>query len=534
MKLVKQIVAICFFIICTWNANSQTIPITDSKFKQCLVDSFPSALDASQNLIVSQAAGITALKCPDYGIVTVDELPYFTGLIELNLTKNPIVNLPDMSALGSITKLNIGQTSLTTLPDFADFPNLHTLSIHRLSLTQFPDLSGNQNLVELVAHSNNFNSIPALNLPNLEILRLALVGVTSLPDLSNLPKLRTLECFRNSISQLPDLSMLDSLKVVDASTNLINQFPNLPPGVQTLYLDYNSLTSLPDLTFLTSLTKVRLFKNYLSFEDLLPLSTIPGFSTVYEIAPQKKMSVGYSQSVVESLSLSIDSRVDTSVANVARSWYFNNGLTGQSGRYFTISQTKVSDQGYYYSTLTHPSFPGLVLQTDSFSVSVIPCVNPDGISLDITESNCMKQGALKINLSNQQQANNYGFELEGISSQKKTSNTSGTFSNLEELSYNLTIHGINGCKYTWTSPVDIPREPCKQIVITPNGDNVDDNYYFQQTGTAKIIDKWGNLAAQLSLPLLWDGNMNGRKIPVGYYLVTINNGEEVFKLSVIY
>jgi internalin A len=407
------------------------------------------------------------------------------------------------------------------------------LSIHRLYLTQFPDLTANTNLVELIAHTNKFASIPALNFPLMESLNLSLANVTVLPDLSTLPKLKKLECFRNSITQLPDLSMLDSLKIVDASTNLINQFPALPSKTQILYLDNNLLTQIPDMAPFTSLSKVRLYKNFLSFADLLPLTSLSNFSTVFEIAPQKNFPVGFSQAIVEPAGFNLDSKIDSNVAGVTRSWYFNNALTAQTGRYFTKSSTVVADQGNYYATFAHPSIPGLILQTDNFAITVIPCVNLNGVNLEVTETTCIKQGTLKVTLSNQP-ASAYTFNLEGVQTHKKLSNTTGQFTNLEDLSYQLTIEALSGCKYTLPSAIEIPREYCKQIVITPNGDNVDDTYYFQQSGSARIVDKSGNLVGELSLPVLWDGNINGRKVPVGYYLININNGEEILKLSVIH
>jgi Leucine-rich repeat (LRR) protein len=125
MKLVRYISILIGFVFGYLPIQAQTVIIADNAFRQCIQDSFPSALDASQRLILSQASSITKLECVNYGIVTVNELPYFTGLTELNLTKNPILTLPDISGLSAtLTRMNIGETSIATLPDFGDFSNL--------------------------------------------------------------------------------------------------------------------------------------------------------------------------------------------------------------------------------------------------------------------------------------------------------------------------------------------------------------------------------------------------------------------------
>ncbi len=513
--------------------SAQTVAIADSNFRKCLVDSLPNVLDVNQNLIITQANSATELRCPNYGITSIPELPYFTALQELNLTKNPIVVLPPIASPQTMVVLNIGETGLTTLPDFKGFTNLQWLSFHRLYLTTFPDLSKNTKLIRLTAHTNKFDSVPVLNLPVLERLEISLANLSKLPDLSNLKKLRQLECFRNKLTQLPNMLGLDSLKILDASTNAISEVPLLPAGINTLYIDNNAFTTLPNLKPYTQLTKVRLYGNRLSFEDLLPLATIANYATVYEIMPQKSFEVGKSFSAVELDSVGMDSKIDSNIVGVVRKWYFNDVLTTQTSRNFKLKSLKFSDQGYYHCVLSHPSMPNVTLQTDKFYLGIQSCVNLDGVSTEISAGTCLKQGSLKVNLSNQPKID-YKLELEGQQSHKRMSSTNGLFASLGEPEYKLIISRPNGCTYTLPMPVVIPKENCTQVVITPNEDGVDDVYYFSQTGQAKLVDKWGNMVLQLTLPKLWDGYVNDQKMPVGYYIVNINNGEEILKLSVIY
>ena len=165
MTLIRYISFVVVLIAGMLSSAAQTVPVTDAGFKKFLTDSLPATLDASQNLILAQATLVTVIECPNYGVVTVNELPYFTGLKKLSITKNPITVLPDLSGLTGLVELNIGETLIQSLPDFSDFPGLKKLSAYRLYLTAFPDVSLNTNLEQLIVHTNNFTSMPVLNTP---------------------------------------------------------------------------------------------------------------------------------------------------------------------------------------------------------------------------------------------------------------------------------------------------------------------------------------------------------------------------------
>jgi internalin A len=535
VKFLNYISVIIFAVLFTFSAKSQTVIIADYGFRKCMADSIPAVLDADQKLILAEAAKITKLECPNYKITQVEELVHFSSIQVLNLVKNPVISLPDMSGLKSITRLNIGDTRLKTLPDFSSFPELQFLSFHKIdsSVRKFPDLSSNRKLIQLNASGNRYDSIPKLILPELQQLNISLTRQIKLPDLTGMPKLAQLECFRNPITDLPDFTFLTNLKFVDFSDNQINKFPVLPAGISKIYLDKNLIDSLPDLSKYPSLTEVRLNSNFLSFEDFLPLVSLPGFTTNFKISPQKNFPVGVDKTVVEQESFSLNSKINQGIVEVRRTWYRNDTLTSQTGLQYKVGKAGFADQGYYYCKLTHPSVPGLTLQTDSFNVNVLPCVNLAGVNTEVTPGTCLVQGALKVNLS-AQPGKSYKYEIAGLKTQKIISSESGVFSHLEDTEYKLTISTPGGCRYSLLSAVVVPREKCSQVVVTPNGDGVDDTYFFEQSGEAKIVDKWGNTVSRLPLPKLWDAYIGDQRIPVGYYLISINEGEEILKLSVIY
>jgi hypothetical protein len=525
------IISILFAL--AFGLKAQTVAITDSNFRKCLITTQPQTIDANGQLIVSEAQKVFRVACSNSKITSVGELVNFTNLRELIITKNPISALPSIPNPTLVTALNIGETSLTSLPDFQQFPNLDFLSIHKLNLTQVPDLTKNTKLKTLILKGNNFNSIPLLDFPALEYLDLSALNLTSLPPLNKLPKLRQLDCYSNSLTSFPDFSSFDSLKILDASVNKTAVFPKLPVGITNVYLESTDLDTLPDLSGYTKLVLVKLANNYLTFSDLIPLTTLANYLTVFKVSPQKKMTIGYNQTVIEKDSFSITTSIDKNVSGLGYKWFLNGIALNANQSILKVDTMELKHQGNYTLQLTHALFPSLVLQSDTFKVDYVPCFNLSGLKTQITPMICFKQGALKVELVNQPK-NNYSFVLKSPNSGKTWTSTNGEFQNLNEPTYTLKVLGERSCVYDLAEKIQLPIEECEEIVITPNGDQVEENFYFSQVGTATLMDKFGNKVGELNLPLLWDARVKGQLLPRGYYLVNINKGEKILKLTLIY
>jgi len=77
---------------------------------------------------------------------------------------------------------------------------------------------------------------------------------------------------------------------------------------------------------------------------------------------------------------------------------------------------------------------------------------------------------------------------------------------------------------------DIPN------TITPNGDNVNDTWYFDEALLfsdieIEIFDRWGKLVwrSEKGYPEPWDGrSLSGREMPMDsyYYVIELNDGSE--------
>ncbi len=79
--------------------------------------------------------------------------------------------------------------------------------------------------------------------------------------------------------------------------------------------------------------------------------------------------------------------------------------------------------------------------------------------------------------------------------------------------------------------VNVPvAEDCDNI-ITPNGDGIDDTYFIEHSGKAKIFTKQGKLIKEIATPGYWDGtDTSGRIVGLGYYIILVNEKQ---KLGVI-
>lgn len=516
----------------------QTVSVPDANFKACLLEKHPGTLDAGQNLIISEAANVTGvLSCSNRQIQNAEGIQYFQNVTEINLADNNLSMIPQISSMNNLRILTLSNNNLEVLPPLNGLGNLTELHLSRNNLRTLPDLSGNGGLVSINAHSNQIESLPNLDaLVNLSYLNLGINKLTSLPELNSLTSIRELRLWRNDLVELPSMENLNELHYLDASTNQINKFPSFSAtsNIRTIFLERNSLTELPDFSIYDHLQRVRVYDNNLTFEDLVPLTFITGYDTTFPASPQSRIKVGKSYQILEGKELLLSAGVDHNVEGANFQWIYNGKTVKNSPEDFLLAATEsVSHSGFYYIQITHPDFPDLVLQTDSFYVNVLPCINLSGFSTVVSSTTCVTAGSLTIKTSNQPQSN-LTYELKSQVSGKVFESDNGIFKDLNEPEYRLIVKAGEKCIKEYPDKINIPVQKCDDVFITPNGDGVDDNYFFSDSGTAKITDKFGNLIRTIAIPGFWDGTGNSGIVPPGVYIININEGETVIKLSVVY
>jgi gliding motility-associated-like protein len=73
----------------------------------------------------------------------------------------------------------------------------------------------------------------------------------------------------------------------------------------------------------------------------------------------------------------------------------------------------------------------------------------------------------------------------------------------------------------------VEAENKNQEVFTPNGDDKDDSYLVNCSGTIRIYNKYGQQIKQLEGSNYWDGtDQQGLEVPIGTYIIRCNDSDE--------
>lgn len=497
MKYLRNILLIAMLVTTVMTAKSQTATVPDSNFINCLKARHPEVINDNNELITAAADTISIINCSGYDINTLESLHYFASLKKLDASNNALETKPDITEISQISTLetvNLSGNRLGELPDLSNNTNIRRLDVAGNMLADIPDIS-------------NLEQLRYLNIDNNEL--------TSLQDISSNTRLHTLSLDSNKLSSLPEISNLASLKILNCRDNI--------------------LTALPDVSSLDSLLTVNIQNNYLSFSDLLPVKDYPGYDSIFHYVPQETFYAGDSYTIHENSPLVLSTNIDTSLQEVTYKWYLNGAFQDSTHRdSFMLETADPADAGNYTCRINHKAFSALTLYTDTFAVNVTPCMDTTAVSYNISRANCLNQGRLEVSY-NAAEPENVDFHITNTATGAVTSSASGNFSNLPAATYRLALSAGPDCEKPVATQIVIPGKDCREVYITPNKDSEQDAYYFDQQGKAIIYDKSGKVIRRLSIPGKWKGKtQNGRKVPQGYFVADINNGQDFVMISVIY
>ena len=256
-----------------------------------------------------------------------------------------------------------------------------------------------------------------------------------------------------------------------------------------------------------------------------------GYQKIFSFTPQNLINIEEKINLTEGKEGILKTNIDTNLSTVKYEWYKNGQLIST----LTIDNFKLKvhslDSGTYHCKLKHPAFPGFFLQTDTFNLTVNPCLSLTDFTVNTSEINCFQTGAITVKTSLN---NEYSYHLFTKKSGKELLSESGNFEGLTETIYMLSIKNRNGCNKQWPREIELPTKACKEFLVTPDNDGNMDTFYFSEKGVAKIFDKRGVKVAELVIPGDWDCTFSQGKVPVGYYIVYINDGESQIGLSILY
>lgn len=527
------------FIILSLSSFGQSYVIPDAGFKQCLIDNYPAVLDINDDLDIAAANAMTGdLYCPGFGIENLDGVQHFTSVDTLYLHQNNLQDIDEVGSLSTLKVLITHSNELSHLPDLTTFSELTIVEAYDNFITAVPPLPTSSQLISLDMRQNNLTSLPDFsNHTNLHSLKFSRNrGIGYIAPLPSLPNLVYFGCYICGLSEVPDVSNLSALEFLNVGYNNIRTLPDFSANTQliTIYANDNLLTSFEDMTVLPNLDKARLYNNQLSFEDFERLLAIPSYSDIYKIIPQNPLPNPVDAHYFEYDEVDLEIGLDQSTTGKTYHWYKDDVLIWEGSEdTLLIDSAKIDDSGAYYFTITHSGFPDLTLSSVTRNTTVESCLNPDAFTIEIIGASCDKAGTIKVIPGNQPQEG-LSYILESKLSKRVFESYDGVFPNLNNPEYTLYAKAGDRCVKLVNESILLPTVECEEAFFTPDGDGIDDTFYFPQEGVAKIYNKWGQLIQQLNVPAEWDGQTNSNSmIQPGYYTVEIN-GEKAFNISVVY
>lgn len=217
---------------------------------------------------IADLEGAAALEYLDLsnngGLRTLDVLSPMTGLKEIYLQHNAVVDLSALTGLTNLEKLDVSYNSLTTLAPIASCIRLNWVNADGNQLTTLDGICELALLKELSVDYNKLTDISGLAAcPELSILSIANNQITDISDLASLPKLEKLDFSYNTVAALPEWQEGCTLRTIDGSYNALLNIDSLGKldTISYIYMDYNQITDISKLAECFNLVQVNVFGN---------------------------------------------------------------------------------------------------------------------------------------------------------------------------------------------------------------------------------------------------------------------------------
>ncbi|MGN6645241.1 MAG: leucine-rich repeat domain-containing protein [Cytophaga sp.] len=539
MKRINYILT--FYICClltavSFSAEAQTYySIPDVNLRNKLVSDYPSLMTADSLLDVTAAKAMSAdLNLDACGIVNADGIQFFEKTGILRLRNNKVTDVWELSYMKNLRRVYINGNMITSIPDLSALYQLIDLYVGNNKITSLASSNFNQRttLQFFNCAGNNLSELPDLSaLVNLKTIFIGYNPMLlTLPDLSNNLALQQIDISNSNISTIPSLPLLTNLEVFNCRNSKMVDLSglNLNTKLTTLDASENGLTILPDLSNKPALTSVDVSNNNLTFEDLIPLASLSTFAA-FTYAPQKDLSIPAVVNIREQNNYTYQLSIDPSVSSNLYSWKKNTVLlvTG-SDSFFSFTPALMSDSGLYSVSVTNPSLPLLELKSNVSKFSVSACLEVDQLMITTLSANCIKGANIDFNGTIVQGAlAPVHYSLTNVNTSQQFYNPVGQqFENVIPGSYVVTITDSKNCTIHKSFIFD-ELQGCDKA-FSPNGDGIMDNYFIDDTGTARIYNTSKKLIKTISLPGAWDGTSNeGKLMDAGYYIIIINESTSI-------
>ena len=218
-----------------------------------------SGLEAAKNL--------TYLNAGSNSIRNLEPLSGLTGLTELYLQHNVLVDLNVISSLTELSKLDVSYNALTSIAPVSGCLKLTLLNAANNQLTTADSAAMLPLLTDLMLDYNSISDISSLS--GCQAMTTLTISNNSIEDLSPLSGLSNLTFFDfsyNQVSDLPEWPSDSKLQVIDGSYNSISSIDSLAnlSDISYVYMDYNEITSVDALADCFHLVQVNVYGNEIS------------------------------------------------------------------------------------------------------------------------------------------------------------------------------------------------------------------------------------------------------------------------------
>jgi len=528
-----RILFITFFFLFIHVAFSQPfVVLPDNNLRDKLIASYPQVMQGNF-LDVSKAAllsGILDIRFAN--IVDATGIQYFKNITTLDLSNNQLTTVPNISSITGLVNFYASNNKLTSLSNMASL-NLIDFQAVNNKLSTFPDLSGSTGLLSLYCSNNNLTQFPPLSqFPQLYNLVAGENPITAtFIDVRPCINLRELHVHKTGIDTIIGLEKLTNLTTLYAWSNNIKSFKalNLLTPLTICVIFDNPFSEIPYIQNKTALNMLNVCSALLTFEDIQPIlqSTPP---TTFYYSPQRTIPFANITARADnnySLSYPVPAPLSTN-----RYVWKKNGVVIDSSASptYTFSPLKSSDAGSYELKVYNTSVTSLTLTTNTFTITVVPCIELQIPNVTIVSKDCSKGYTIDFS-QNQISGGTAPFTYELVTPLTRKNISYPLVENIEAGNYFLKVVDAKLCSATNDFSLN-KIEDCDPV-ITPNGDGVTDTYYVEKKGKVTVYDLQRVLVNTLQAPVVWDGtDRNGKLLDTGFYILIIE-GEKPIYLTII-
>ena len=221
-------------------------------------------LEEVPNLLAFEKLQILNLSYNKIG--HIEGLDQLTNLQSLDLSDNQLVRIEGLDQLTNLQSLDLNWNQLVRIVGLDQLANLQSLDLSWNQLVRIEGLDQLPNLQSLGLSGNQLTRIEGLDqLTNLQSLNLSSNLLVRIEGLDQLANLQSLNLRGNQLVRIEGLDKLTNLQSLDLRSNLLTRIEGLDQlaNLQSLYLSGNQLVRIEGLDQLANLQSLYLSENQL-------------------------------------------------------------------------------------------------------------------------------------------------------------------------------------------------------------------------------------------------------------------------------